>query len=76
MQAETHYKQTGEETDLIGMIAADPDFLLTRGEIETLLDPVAFVGLAPLQTERFLADHVKPILDENTGVSVGAVLEV
>ncbi len=76
VQAETHYKQTGEETDLIGMIAADPDFLITRGEIETLLDPVAFVGLAPLQTERFLADHVKPILDENTGVSVGAVLEV
>lgn len=54
----------------------DPDFGLSRAEIESILDPKAFIGLAPKQTELFLARCVRPILDENAGVAVRAELNV
>ncbi len=76
VESEVRYKQTGAEPTLIEMICADPDFGLSRAEIESILDPKAFIGLAPKQTELFLARCVRPILDENAGVAVRAELNV
>ncbi len=53
----------GGKNDLIDRISADPAFPVTREEIEAELDPRCFVGRAPSQTEAFVNDVVKPILD-------------
>ena len=76
VESEVRYKQTGEEPTLIELISADPDFRLSKAEMESILDPTAFIGLAPRQTELFLERFVRPILDENTGVAVRAELNV
>ncbi len=51
-----------EANDLLGRLAADPAFSAVRGELAGLADPARYVGLAPRQVERFLADHVEPAL--------------
>ncbi len=58
-------KEEGGENDLIDRICADPDFGLTREEVEALLDPVKFVGRAPQQTVEFNRDLIQPILQQN-----------
>lgn len=55
----------GGENDLVERIAADPAFKITKEEIEAVLIPENYVGRAPEQTEEFLAECVKPLLDAN-----------
>jgi adenylosuccinate lyase len=52
----------GAENPLIGSIAADPGFRLSREEIEPWLDPVAFTGRSAHQVDEFLAEVVEPAL--------------
>ena len=65
MEAGKRVKVDGEENDLIDRIVADPSFNITREEIESVLRPENYVGRAPKQTEEFLSEVVKPILDKN-----------
>jgi adenylosuccinate lyase len=53
--------ERGQENPLIDRLAADADFGLAHDELESLLDPEAYVGRAPRQVEEFLADlaHVE-----------------
>lgn len=55
----------GGENDLAARIAGDPAFNITKEEIEALLIPENYVGRAPEQTEEFLNECIKPILEEN-----------
>lgn len=57
-------KLFGEEADVIGMIAKDDAFKLSREEIEGLLDVNCFVGLAKEQTQTF-AMKLQKIIKEN-----------
>ncbi|HVR30341.1 MAG TPA: adenylosuccinate lyase [Thermoanaerobaculia bacterium] len=52
----------GRDNPLIGRIAADADFRMTRDDIAALLDPRAFVGRAAEQVASFLAADVDPVL--------------
>jgi len=61
--AAARVKQDGEDNDLIERIAADPAFGLSRGELEAVLDPAAFVGLSVSQTEDFVAGVAGPALE-------------
>jgi adenylosuccinate lyase len=61
-QAVAAIKLEGRENPLLELVAADPDFALSRQELEALLDPKAFAGLAPQQVEAFLAQQVAPWL--------------
>jgi len=61
-QAVAAMKLEGRENPLLELVAADPDFALSRQELEALLDPKAFAGLAPQQVEAFLAQQVAPWL--------------
>jgi adenylosuccinate lyase len=54
--------KAGEEGDLLERIAGDADFGMTRPELDALLDPRRFVGRAPEQVDRFLAEWVEPVL--------------
>ena len=48
--------------DLLERLAADPALPLSREDMDTLLKPAAYVGLAPEQTERFVKDILLPAL--------------
>ena len=54
----------GGANPFLGLVADDPEVSLDRSELDALLDPVRFVGRAPQQVREFLAEHVRPILDE------------
>ena len=55
-------KEQGAPNDLLERLANDEALPLTREEMETLLDPTAYIGLAPQQTEHFVRDILLPAL--------------
>ncbi|XP_066563274.1 adenylosuccinate lyase [Amia ocellicauda] len=56
-------KQEGGDNDLIARIRGDPYFSPILGQLDTLMDPQTFIGRAPQQVVRFLAEEVRPILE-------------
>ena len=68
-------KEEGKENDLVDRIAADKAFGMTKEEIESILEPKNFVGRAPEQTEEFITEVIKPILDANQDV-LGMTAEI
>lgn len=63
LEAGYQVKELGLPNDLIDRIAAEPMFGLTKEELETHLNPVAYIGRCPEQVEEFLDREVKPILE-------------
>ena len=71
MEVGRRVKEEGLDNNLLDLIAADPEFHLTREELEKSMAPARYVGCAPHQVDRFLAETVQPILDryqEDLGV--------
>lgn len=62
MAAANQVKQQGLDNDLIQRIQADSYFAPIHDELERLLAPQTFTGLASRQVERFLAEEVEPAL--------------
>ncbi len=69
-------KLYGKDNDLLERILADDSFSLTREELDSLLDPTGFTGLAEQQTDEFLNNIIKPILDSNDDQSAAAEITV
>jgi adenylosuccinate lyase len=67
MQASGRIKTEGGENNLLELIAADPAFKTDLATLQKLLRPENYVGRAPEQTEEFLADCVRPVLQEHAG---------
>jgi adenylosuccinate lyase len=63
MEAGKKVKSEGAENDLLDRLKKDPLFGKIADRIDDLVDPKAFVGRAPEQTEEFIAAEVKPVLD-------------
>ena len=61
-EAARRVKQEGLDNDLIERVRRDAYFAPIVGELEGLLDPETFVGRAPEQVDRFLAEWVEPAL--------------
>ncbi len=77
VKAAEQVKLYGKENVLLDRIMADPAFGLTAEEMEQLTDPATFTGMAELQTEEYLNNTVKPILEENKEfLGCGAVVNV
>jgi adenylosuccinate lyase len=57
-------KLNGKPNDLFDRILADPVFDLTKEELEAVSDPMKFTGMALQQTETFLREQVRPVLDQ------------
>jgi adenylosuccinate lyase len=51
---------------------ADPVFGIEAEELDAICDVSRFIGCAPLQTERFLRETVRPILEKNSGQAAAA----
>ncbi len=62
LEAARRMKEEGSAPDLLERIAADEAFALSLEELHALVDPRRFVGRAPEQVDRFLAEWVDPIL--------------
>ncbi len=58
-------KEEGGRNDLVERIAADPAFMVTREEIEAILQPEKFIGRSKEQVEEYLAGIITPLLEEN-----------
>ena len=65
MEAGAHVKREGLDNNLLDLIAADPDFHLTKAELEKTMDPSKYVGRSPEQVTEYLAEVIQPILDAN-----------
>ncbi len=55
MEAAKTVKEKGLENDLISRIAQDPAFGLDLEALNSILDPAAYVGRAPEQTQEYVA---------------------
>ncbi|MCL2169890.1 MAG: adenylosuccinate lyase, partial [Defluviitaleaceae bacterium] len=64
MAAAAQVKEQGADNDLLARIADDPLFDTTLEHLEGLLSPKKFTGRAAEQTEEFLEQHVRPMLEK------------
>ena len=77
VMAAEQVKLYGKENDLIERIKEDEVFHLTEAEMENLLEPSKFTGMAEYQCEKFIRETVNPILEINKQrVNVAAQINV
>lgn len=57
-------KEEGKENDLLERIANDDAFGMSLEELQKVMKPSNFVGRAPQQTQEFVDEEIKPILDK------------
>ncbi|HEX9942851.1 MAG TPA: adenylosuccinate lyase [Thermoanaerobaculia bacterium] len=72
LSAQGTLESQGGDNPLIDLIVGDPDFRLTRQEVEPWLDPIAFTGRSAEQVEEFLAEVVAPALAGTEAAAVAA----
>ncbi len=65
IRAAEQVKLYGRENDLLERIRTDAAFGLTDAELDALLSPASFTGMAERQCERFLEEEIRPLLNEN-----------
>lgn len=68
MEAGKIIKNEGGDNDLLQRIADDPAFMTSIDELNKLLDPAKYVGRAPEQTEEFLNECIKPMLEKYSSI--------
>ena len=64
MQAGMTVKKEGKDNDLLERIAADPAFGLSLESLKASMDPAKYTGRAQYQTEKYLAEVIRPMLRE------------
>ena len=67
MLAAKRVKAEGKSNNLIELIATDKDFKLSAQEIESIMHPQNFIGMADVQVEDFLYEQVAPVLKQYDG---------
>jgi adenylosuccinate lyase len=75
-QAGAVVKQEGKPNDLIERIRKAPFFAPIISQIDALLDPSTFIGRAPQQVDRFLAQEVRPALEKYSAGFGGEAAEL
>ncbi len=68
MQAGKQVKEEGLDNDLCERILNDPMFKITKEEMENIMKPENFTGRSAQQTEEFVEEFVKPILQANKDI--------
>ena len=63
MAAGAVVKGEGKPNDLMERIAKDDLFKAVHDKLDTLIDPILFVGRAPEQTKEFLEEEINPVLE-------------
>ncbi len=68
MEAGRNVKVEGGENNLLELIAADPAFHMSLEDLRRSMDPARYVGRSVEQVDAFLAEVIKPLLQENAGL--------
>ncbi len=66
--AAARVKLEGGDNNLLELLLKDEKFGLTEESLKEVLDIRKFVGRAPEQTEEFLEEYVRPVLEENAAL--------
>jgi adenylosuccinate lyase len=66
MEAAINVKEKGLDNNLLELIAGDKAFGLSQKELKDCMDPSRYTGRAKEQTEEFIREEIKPILDDNS----------
>lgn len=75
IEAGKRVKEEGLDNDLLERICADPAFGVTMDDLLPVLDSRNYVGLAPAQTEEFVAAVVAPLL-QDADIAAGNEIKV
>lgn len=65
VKAAEQVKLYGKKNDLLDRIKADDTFALSDEEIEMLMQPETFTGMAAHQCDKFLKEIVAPVLEQS-----------
>ncbi|MFT4007244.1 MAG: adenylosuccinate lyase [Lacrimispora sp.] len=65
MEAGRNVKERGLDNNLLELIAGDPSFNLSLGDLKKSMNPENYVGCAPAQVTIYLDEVVRPLLEEN-----------
>ncbi len=57
-------KKEGKPNDLLRRIAQDPAFDIAESELQALMDPAKYTGMAEVQTQHFIEEDVDPVLQK------------
>ena len=57
--------KNGEQWDLLADLSSHPEFGMTKAEMETVLEPTAYIGRCPEQVEQFLTSIQSAISNVN-----------
>ncbi len=68
MEAGKRVKEEGLDNNLLELIAADPAFNLSLEDLKKSMEPSRYIGCAPHQVDKFLAEVIAPILEENKDI--------
>ena len=68
MIAGKHVKEDGLENDLCELILADEMFMISREEMDKIMQPEQFTGRSQEQVTEFLQEFVQPVLDANQDI--------
>ena len=68
MQAAKRVKAEGLSNHLIDLIKSDEVFHLSAQEIDAIMDPKKFIGMADIQVDDFIAAEVAPVLKKYENV--------
>lgn len=60
----SHIKISGDQNDLIERLSKDPSILLSKEEIDQILDGDNFTGAAAEQVEEFIQNYIKPLFSK------------
>jgi len=66
MAAGAVVKGEGKPNDLMERIASDPLFASVHSKLDSMIDPILFVGRAPEQVDEFIQEEVDPILSASS----------
>lgn len=75
MNAGAVVKGEGKPNDLLERIAQDPAFAPVHSKLDSMIDPILFVGRAPQQVDEFVAEEVDPILEANKDLIIVVSLD-
>ncbi len=73
-KAAVKMKAEGTSNDLLQRIAEDLELPLTQADLESLLEPDKYIGLAPRQAERFVAEVLIPAVGQDGCADAGNVI--
>ena len=75
MKAGKNVKKQGKENNLLELIAEDEHFGLSLEELQEKMNPADYVGRAPKQVDKYLAEVVRPALQQRAEL-LGATAEI